>query len=158
MLVVAVMSCLVGASRGEAIHNPGCIRKVKGQVWKGQAKDQTDPDLVVFANDHWGLRAMARVLGNYQERHSLKTVRQIITRWCGDENANNYIDFVNDLNGWRIHKEMQFKDVPLGHLSRMMEAIIRWENGRTKGEKLKYSRGAIKAGAVSAWPEWFSRE
>ncbi len=158
---VLVMVCSMGDTiwttlpRGERLHNPGCIRTVKGQVWEGQAEEQTDPDLVVFKSDHWGLRAMARVLGNYQKRHGLKTVKEIITRWCGRENAKDYVAFVLERNKWNSEWKL---DLTRCHvIIPMMSAIIRWENGREyAGGEVRYTE--MKAAVVAAWPEWFKQK
>jgi hypothetical protein len=43
---------------------------------------QSDPAFFVFEAPIWGIRAMAVILHNYQRRHGLKTVAQIIGRWA----------------------------------------------------------------------------
>ena len=67
--------------RGIRNRNPGNIRK-SGDRWKGLAPLQSDPAFFIFETPLWGIRAMATILRNYQRRHGLKSLVQIIGRWA----------------------------------------------------------------------------
>ena len=54
---------------------------------------QTDPDFVQFDSSVWGVRAMARILRNY-ERRGINTVREIINTYSPDGNEPAYTDFL----------------------------------------------------------------
>lgn len=69
-------------TRGVRNHNPGNIRRVDGQVWKGQSASQTDPDFVQFDDPVYGIRALTVLLLNYYRWYGLNTVEQIINRWA----------------------------------------------------------------------------
>ena len=64
--------------RGIRNNNPGNLRQ--GDDWQGLADPQIDKEFCVFQSSLWGIRALARVLLNYQRKHQLHTVTQIISR------------------------------------------------------------------------------
>lgn len=76
----AVMA--VKIARGIRNHNPGNIEK--GIRWKGidTAKTDAESRFIVFIAPEWGIRAMVRLLKNYQRLYGLDTVRKIINRWA----------------------------------------------------------------------------
>lgn len=116
---------MVQAPRGIRNNNPGNIRH--GQDWQGMAPEQTDRDFVQFITPEMGIRALAKVLATYESR-GLRTVRTIISRWAPPEenDTESYIAAVS--------KEVGVNpDTPLEsalHLPRLMQAIIRHENGQ----------------------------
>lgn len=68
-------------------NNPGNLNA--GDHWQGlMPRAQMTPEQIaehrfaVFAAPKWGFRAMAIVMINYERRHGLHTVRQIISRWA----------------------------------------------------------------------------
>ena len=66
--------------RGIRNNNPGNIERGKDR-WLGMSADQSgDPRFLVFDKPEAGLRAIMRLLINYQERHDIKTVRDAINR------------------------------------------------------------------------------
>lgn len=68
-------------SRGLRNCNPGNIRRVKGQDWKGQTPLQTDPTFVTFYDEAWGYRAMMVILANYR-RKGVCRIEDIVRRWA----------------------------------------------------------------------------
>jgi len=85
----------MSAPRGIRNHNPGNIRR-SADPWQGLAKDQNDDAFFQFAEPKWGIRALARVLISYQDRHGLRTVRGIVSRWAPpvENKTSSYIDHV----------------------------------------------------------------
>jgi len=67
--------------RGIRNNNPGNIRR-NGDPWQGLAETQGDKEFFTFATPVYGIRALARTLITYQDRHGLRTIRQIISRWA----------------------------------------------------------------------------
>jgi hypothetical protein len=110
--------------RGIRNNNPGNIERT-GDKWRGMAPEQTDPRFVVFTDPVFGLRAMARVLRNYQ-RAGFTTVRQMIHRWAPPaENATDaYVDAVAAAIGKRPDDDVTDADFPA-----LMAAIVKHENG-----------------------------
>lgn len=74
--------------RGIRNFNSGNIRHVKGTRWQGMSANQNDTAFVQFTGPQWGIRAIARTLITYQDKHGLRTIRQIIGRWA-PPNENN---------------------------------------------------------------------
>lgn len=82
--------------RGVRNNNPGNIEDGSANKWVGLADEdervgrQLEEDrFCVFVDPVYGIRAMAKLLQNYQSRSKLKTVRQIIERWAPAKDRNN---------------------------------------------------------------------
>lgn len=114
--------------RGVRNHNPGNIEK--GAPWQGLAEDQSaDKRFCVFKGPEWGIRAIARILITYQDKHKIKTVRGIINRWAPpvENETRSYVQHVADCVGVgpREHVDVTRYDV----CRPLVETIIRHENG-----------------------------
>lgn len=117
--------------RGIRNNNPGNIRI--GQKWQGRVTsfEQTDQSFDQFIDPTWGIRALAALLVNYQDKYKLNTVRGIIDRWA-PPNENDTASYIN-----QVAKAVQVKpDQPLDlhryeTLRPLVESIIRHENGAT---------------------------
>lgn len=115
--------------RGIRNHNPGNIEK--GSPWQGLAEDQSaDRRFCVFKAPEWGIRAIARILVAYQDKHKLKTVRGIINRWA-PPNENDTAAYVEHVAGkLGVDARLGHVDVTDYETCRVLvEAIIRHENG-----------------------------
>lgn len=94
-------------SRGYRNRNPGNIDFSAANKWKGQLGlgDDWMPRhqrrFAAFEEHRWGIRALAALLTTYQDRHGLRTIRDIINRWAPSvENATGaYVRHVADLTG-----------------------------------------------------------
>src|SRR5262245_8809411 len=69
--------------RGLRNNNPGNIKH--GAQWEGMAPTQTDPTFITFVSPEYGIRAMARILKNYQSKWGLNTLDQVIRRWSATD-------------------------------------------------------------------------
>ena len=78
--------------RGIRNNNPGNLRR-NGDPWQGLAERQGDVEFFTFKSAIYGIRALARTLIAYQDKHGLRTIRQIISRWAppNENNTNAYI-------------------------------------------------------------------
>ncbi|VVS92185.1 structural protein [Desulfoluna spongiiphila] len=125
------------ATRGIRNNNPGNIRH--GDDWDGLAKVQPDPAFCLFKTPEYGIRAMARVLTNYQRRHGIKTVRGIITRWAppSENDTAAYVDHVAQVVGVDPDEPLVVTEV----LPRLIPVIIKHENGQ-----MPYSDDQIATG------------
>lgn len=70
------------ATRGYRNRNPGNIEHVATNKWQGLAEPPSDGRFCRFTGHEYGLRALAVLLIAYQDRHGLRTVRDIISRWA----------------------------------------------------------------------------
>lgn len=111
--------------RGIRNHNPGNIRK--GSEWKGLAAEQPDVSFCSFSSPKYGIRAIGRILLNYERRHHLSTVRGIINRWAPpvENNTDAYVEHVATQLG--VDPDLC---IPVQYrLAELVIAIIEYENG-----------------------------
>lgn len=73
-------------------NNPLNIKRdVSGKQWKGQIGVDRHGH-IVFKNLHYGLRAAAITLLNYEKRHGINTIEGIVKRFCGGNRG--YVTFL----------------------------------------------------------------
>ncbi|MCO7612890.1 structural protein [Pseudomonas chlororaphis] len=115
--------------RGIRNFNPGNIRHVKGTRWQGMSANQNDTAFVQFTGPQWGIRAIARTLITYQDKHGLRTIRQIIGRWAppNENNTESYIRQVATRLG--VSPDARIDVYDYRTMRGLVEAIIRHENG-----------------------------
>ena len=121
---------MVNVPRGLRNCNPGNIRK-STTAWKGETFEQNDPDFVTFETPEYGLRAMAVILKNYQRKHGLNTVRQIINRWAPPQDSNDtsaYVDAVAAQLGVEPDDRLNLETGD--DLTDLIAAIVHHENGK----------------------------
>lgn len=125
-------------SRGYRNKNPGNIDHVPTNKWQGLA----DPPLedpprgggrarfARFVSHEYGIRALALLLITYQDRHNLRTIRQIVNRWAPpkENSTSSYVNFVDQQlprhtadDVLNLHKHEDLKE--------MVVAIIKHELG-----------------------------
>lgn len=139
--------------RGIRNHNPGNIERGKDR-WLGMSADQSgDPRFLVFDKPESGVRALMRLLINYQERHDIKTLRQAINRWApqGENDSSAYVQHVARQTSLDPDEPIDFLDEYI--CTAVTKAIIRHENGAPESYGLKewyaddvYQRAAVMAG------------
>lgn len=81
----------------------------------------------IFPSPEWGIRALGKLLLNYEKIHGISTVSGIISRYAptNENNTDAYIDAVCDelsvFSHWPISVEKR--------LPELVKAIIKHENG-----------------------------
>jgi hypothetical protein len=125
-------------ARGIRNNNPGNIKKSSAQ-WLGKVPGD-DPVFETFDTPENGIRALARLLLNYERLYGLNTVGGIISRWApGSENDTGaYVGFVADRLG--VAAVDTVIDVR-AELPFLVAAIIKYENGTQP-----YSLATLQAG------------
>lgn len=70
--------------RGIRNNNPGNIDHNPANKWQGELPHDKaiEPRFSRFVSPEFGIRALAKILLNYQNKHGLNTVRKIINRWA----------------------------------------------------------------------------
>ncbi|MFW5487371.1 MAG: structural protein [Desulfovibrio sp.] len=129
--------------RGIRNNNPGNIRH--GENWNGLALEQLDPDFCTFVAPVYGIRAMGRILLNYQRRHHLNTVREIVNRWAPpvENNTEAYAAHVARALGVDPDEPVDVAAL----LETFLEVIIMHENGQNPYDASVLAQGADMARA-----------
>lgn len=138
--------------RGIRNHNPGNVERGKDR-WLGMSADQSaDTRFLVFDTPEAGIRALMRILINYQERHGIKTMREAINRWAppGENNSGAYVQHVSRLTGFDPDEPLDFLDREINVA--LTRAIVRHENGEPSiyGRAEWYSADVFERAAVMA--------
>lgn len=127
--------------RGIRNNNPGNLRRTKDK-WQGLSPTQGDPAFFQFIAPVFGIRALAKTLKTYQNKHGRRTVRQLIERWApaagdsngplpGGEYTQNTGAYVTAVA--KACKVTPDEPINLGDpqvLAGVVTAIIRHENGQ----------------------------
>lgn len=113
--------------RGIRNNNPGNIRH--GDKWRGLADKQIDASFCVFKAPEWGLRALVKILRNYQTKHGLKTVESIINRFAPqiENDTSSYILSVCQVLDVKPRDVIDVFEP--GIMINLLKAVIRHENG-----------------------------
>lgn len=128
-------------ARGIRLNNPGNIEH--GDTWRGMAAAQDDPRFIAFTEPVYGLRALARLLLNYQRKHGIRTIDGLIKRYAPpcENNTKAYADAVAKACGVAPTDPI---DVA-ARLPDIIPAIVRHENGSQP-----YDQAVIRLAVVMA--------
>lgn len=110
-------------------NNPGNLRPLR-ERWLGETTKPGEP-YCSFDSMENGVRALAKNLLTYQDKHKLRTVEKIISRWApGNENDTEaYIRSVCKRTKFARAALLDLTDARTLYL--LTEAIIWHENGET---------------------------
>jgi hypothetical protein len=88
-------------ARGYRNKNPGNIDYNASNKWQGQVGKEPAGRFAVFESHEYGIRALAMLLTTYQDRHGLRTIREIVNRWAPpvENQTSAYAAHVADLMG-----------------------------------------------------------
>jgi hypothetical protein len=143
-------------ARGYRNKNPGNIDFSPRNGWLGQVGIEptgNPPRFAVFESHEYGIRALARLLVTYGERHGLRTVAGIINRWAPpNENVtSSYVAFVARLVGVKPDDVVDVTEYAVARP--MVEAIIRKELGGCPYPASVIDEGLKLAGIVPQKPK-----
>lgn len=126
-------------SKGIRLNNPGNIEK--GLNWSGLADVQNDSRFCTFTTPEYGIRAICKILGNYQTKHKISTIRGIINRWAppSENKTDKYAENVSEWSGFGIEDILDLKD--RGTLLELTKAISQQECGVVPWSDEVYSKG-----------------
>jgi hypothetical protein len=146
--------------RGIINNNPGNIRV--GDKWQGlasveemTAEQRKEQAFCVFKSPVWGIRAIARLLINYQDKHNLDNVEKIINRWApnSENNTAAYVSSVVKHTGKFDVDVHKYED-----LFSLTEAIIKHENGVQPYDKATIDKALVLAGVEPASQKNLAKE
>ena len=152
---------MTGTSRGIRNNNPLNIRKTD-IVWQGKIVGN-DPEFETFSAPEYGIRAAAKILQNYQEKHQITTLREVINRWA-PPSENDTSAYVQAVSIWSDYEPDDPLD--LNHYEttyRLLRAMTRMENGKPPEPKTVWypddiwEKGLRTAGLVPGKPLTQSR-
>lgn len=137
--------------RGIRNNNPGNIRR-NGDPWQGLAERQGDVEFFTFKTPIYGIRALARTLITYQDKHDLRSIRQIISRWAPpvENNTNAYVRAVVAQTGFDADQTLDMHR--FDHLLPLTKAIIQHENGQQPYSDTQLTKGLVLAGVEPEAP------
>lgn len=126
--------------RGIRNNNPLNIEFNAANNWQGQTG--SDGRFAIFTTAFFGIRAGARLLKNYRDKHGLTTVRGIIARFAPafENNVPAYINSVTKRSGLAPDLYLLPSDYP-----KLIEAMIHHENGE-QPYSMELIEGAVNAG------------
>ncbi|PHM67711.1 structural protein [Xenorhabdus kozodoii] len=115
-------------SRGIRNNNPGNIRH--GDKWQGLCRRQTDKSFCQFVAPEYGIRAMLKILRNYERKYGDNTIRQFISRWAppNENDTESYIAYVSQSVGIDSRSVINVNHKPT--MTALVKAMIQMENGK----------------------------
>lgn len=134
--------------RGIRNNNPGNIDYNPRNDWQGQVgieRGVPKPRFAEFIDPESGIRALGKLIRAYQNKHGLKSIEQIISRWApsNENNTRAYAEAVAKAVGVTAHANINVNRIAI--LRPLVEAIIRHENGGNP-----YKNGEIDEGVRRA--------
>lgn len=132
-------------ARGVRNCNPGNI-EYDGTPWQGLDDPASDGRFCRFRAPSWGIRAIARILITYQDKHRLNTVESIIARWAPpvENDTSSYASHVAAKVGVGVDDEINVHDHAV--MRPLVEAIILHENGAQPYSEAQITKGLVLAG------------
>jgi len=121
---------------GVRLNNPGNLEWNPANKWQGMiprersmyasSGTKQQKRFCQFESPVWGIRAMAALLINYQDKYGIRTVSAAINRWApqNENNTGAYISAVQQVVGAELVDMHDYK-----YLRPLVEAIIKHENG-----------------------------
>ena len=139
------------APRGIRNHNPGNIRR-SSDPWQGLAERQGDVEFFTFKSPIYGMRALARTLITYQDKHGLRTIRQIIGRWAPpvENNTSSYVRAVAEATDLDADQMLDLHN--FDYLFPLTKAIIKHENGQQPYTDAQITKALVLAGVEPEAP------
>jgi len=133
--------------RGIRNNNPGNIRRTSIK-WKGMKAVQRDALFLEFIAPEFGIRALCKVIMNYQKRYGINTIRGVIRRWApsSENNTTAYIASVAAQSG--IYADAPLDLTRRASLLPIIKAIIQHENGQQPYSISLLNKGLDMAGVA----------
>lgn len=125
-------------TRGDRLNNPGNIR-LTDDKWEGMSETQPDSEFVNFDSKLDGARALGVLLKNYQNKHNLNTIKDIVSRYAppSENDTDSYVDYVSKSLGIGSEEPLDISK----NLSGLIKTISKRETG-TEYDKMLTSEAA----------------
>ena len=122
--------------RGLRNNNPLNIRRVRGQLWKGEEalpqKRSGEGAFCKFSSLEWGIRAAFCLLRTYQNKYKAVCIEDIISRWAPptENDTRKYICDLCRLTGFGGRERLTEEQWP-----RLVRAMALIESGAVLSEE-----------------------
>lgn len=119
-----------GTESTRGIRNNNPLNIEKGDDWDNLSTDQSaDERFAVFDDAEHGIRAAARILATYQDKHGLTSVSQMISRWAPPVENDTPAYIRNVVSGVGVTADAA---IVIGNnevTKNMIKAMMKQENG-----------------------------
>ncbi|EHZ3391398.1 hypothetical protein K5T47_001961 [Salmonella enterica] len=136
--------------RGVRNNNPGNL-VASNQGWDGELT--SDGKFSRFDTPEHGIRALAKNMRTYQNKHDLNTVSEMISKFAPPEDHNDtptYIKAVAGMMGVDPSQRIDTSDI--GTLTKLVNGIITVENGSNPYTSQQISDGVLAAMGAKQLP------
>lgn len=137
--------------RGVRNNNPGNL-VASNQGWDGELT--SDGKFSRFDTPEHGIRALAKNMRTYQNKHDLNTVSEMISKFAPPEDHNDtptYIKAVAGMMGVDPSQRIDTSDI--GTLTKLVNGIITVENGSNPYTSQQISDGVLAAMGAKQLPQ-----
>lgn len=137
--------------RGVRNNNPGNL-VASNQGWDGELT--SDGKFSRFDTPEHGIRALAKNMRTYQNRHDLNTVSQMISKFAPPEDHNDTATYIKAVSGMMgVDPEQHIDTSDAGTLTKLVNSIITVENGSNPYTSQQISDGVLAAMGTKQLPQ-----
>lgn len=137
--------------RGVRNNNPGNL-VASNQGWDGELT--SDGKFSRFDTPEHGIRALAKNMRTYQNKHDLNTVSQMISKFAPPEDHNDTPTYIKAVAGMMgVDPEQRIDTSDVGTLTKLVNSIITVENGSNPYTSQQISDGVLAAMEAKQLPQ-----
>ncbi|EDM0872867.1 hypothetical protein GH708_13350 [Salmonella enterica] len=137
--------------RGVRNNNPGNL-VASNQGWDGELT--SDGKFSRFDTPEHGIRALAKNMRTYQNKHDLNTVSQMISKFAPPEDHNDTPTYIKAVAGMMgVDPEQRIDTSDVGTLTKLVNSIITVENGSNPYTSQQISDGVLAAMGAKQLPQ-----
>ena len=115
--------------RGIRNNNPGNIDFNESNDWQGQTGIESQGRFATFETPQHGIRAMTKLLQNYDSKYDFDTLDEIVNRYApnSENNTSGYVDALARKTGLNPNETINLSDPAT--MKSLVTAMIEHENG-----------------------------
>ncbi|EDZ9931328.1 hypothetical protein GJ842_24320 [Salmonella enterica] len=137
--------------RGVRNNNPGNL-VASNQGWDGELT--SDGKFSRFDTPEHGIRALAKNMRTYQNKHDLNTVSKMISKFAPPEDHNDTPTYIKAVAGMMgVDPEQRIDTSDVGTLTKLVNSIITVENGSNPYTSQQISDGVLAAMGAKQLPQ-----
>ncbi|EIF9934461.1 hypothetical protein LF287_003594 [Salmonella enterica] len=137
--------------RGVRNNNPGNL-VASNQGWDGELT--SDGKFSRFDTPEHGIRALAKNMRTYQNKHDLNTVSEMISKFAPPEDHNDTPTYIKAVAGMMgVDPSQRIDTSNIGTLTKLVNGIITVENGSNPYTNQQISDGVLAAMGAKQLPQ-----